>query len=50
MEEYLYIHIMDDVFASQVPVADNEDNRTEHRMIQRVDLVISMDLLQAMEE
>jgi len=50
MEEYLYRRIMDDGFASQVQVEDNEDNRIEHRMIQRVDLVISMDLLQAMKE
>ncbi len=49
MEEYLYRRIRDDGFASQVQVEDNGDNRTEHRMIQRVDLVISMDLLQAMK-
>ena len=40
---------MDDVYASQVQVLDNEDNRKQHQMIQRDDLIISMDLLQAIK-
>jgi hypothetical protein len=41
---------MDDVFASLIQVVDNEDNRKEHQMVQIDNLIISMDLLQAIKE
>jgi hypothetical protein len=40
---------MDDVFSSQVQFEDNEDNQKEHQMVEKDDLIISMDLLQAMK-
>jgi hypothetical protein len=41
---------MDDVFASQVQFEDNEDNRKEHQMVWKDELIISMDLLQAIKK
>ncbi len=41
---------MDDVFASQVQVVDNVNNRIEHQMVQKDGWIISMNLQQAIEK
>jgi hypothetical protein len=46
----LYIHTKDDEFSSQVQVEDNGDNRKGHHMVQKDEQIISMDLLQAIQE
>jgi hypothetical protein len=40
---------MDDVFASQVQVEDNVNNRIEHQMVPKDELIISMNLPQAIK-